>query len=150
MTHFADFRFDAFAQAEIGRLRELYGSAVADRVDARLALGRAEEVITELEALVREQPLWERPRRQLMLALYQAGRQADALELYQSTRRLLANELGLDPSAELQALERAILNQEPRSRGRRAPLAGSEHAADRAAETSAGCFRRSRTRARRS
>ena len=115
-TRFADFRFDGFAQAEIGRLEELHGSAVADRVDARLALGRAEELITELKALVREQPLWERPRRQLMLALYQAGRQADALELYQSTRRLLANELGLDPSAELQALERAILNQAARDR----------------------------------
>lgn len=107
----ADFRFARFAQAEIRRLQELHGSAVADRVESRLALGRAEELITELEALIRRQPLWERPRRQLMLALYHAGRQADALELYQATRALLAEELGLDPSPELQALERAILNQ---------------------------------------
>ncbi len=108
----ADFRFNGFAQAEIGRLQERRASALADRIDARLALGHAEEVIPGLEVLVREQPLWERPRRQLMLALYQAGRQADALELYQATRSLLAAELGLDPSPELQALERAILNQE--------------------------------------
>ena len=138
---FADFRFDAFAQAEIGRLRELYGSAVADRVDARIALGRAEELISELRALVREQPLWERPRRQLMLALYQAGRQADALELYQSTRRLLANELGLDPSAELQALERAILNQAPEIEKPTRPRSRVPRtAAGKAAETSRGVF----------
>ena len=67
----ADFRFNGFAQAEIGRLQERRASALADRIDARLALGHAEEVIPELEVLVREQPLWERPRRQLMLALYQ-------------------------------------------------------------------------------
>ena len=136
----ADFRFNGFAQAEIGRLEKLHGSAVADRVDARLALGRAEELLPELEVLVREQPLWERPRRQLMLALYQAGRQADALELYQSTRSLLANELGLDPSAELQALERAILNQESELARPPRPLRPRD-AADRAdAVSSMGAF----------
>ena len=109
----ADFRFEAFAQMEIGRLQELHGSAAADRIDARLALGKAEELIPELESMVREQPLWERPRKQLMLALYQSGRQPDALALYQSTRALLTEQLGLDPSPELQALERSILNQAP-------------------------------------
>ena len=137
----SDFRFDAFAQAEIGRLQERHGSAVADRVDARLALGRAEELITELEALVREQPLWERPRRQLMLALYQAGRQADALELYRSTRTQLAEELGLDPSPELQALERAILNQAPElERPTRPRTLGPSEVAAEAAEAARGAF----------
>jgi DNA-binding SARP family transcriptional activator len=110
---YADFRFDGFAQGEIHRLEEMRGAAVADRVDARLALGRSEDVIGDLEQLIREQPLWERPRGQMMLALYQTGRQAEALALYRATRTLFAEELGLDPSTELQALERAILNQSP-------------------------------------
>ena len=108
----ADFRFDAFAQAEIGRLQELHGSAIADRVDARLALGYAEQVIAELEVLVREQPLWERPRRQLMLAQYQAGRQSDALDAYQAARTMLVEELGIEPSRSLRELHQQILNQD--------------------------------------
>src|SRR5207247_5668602 len=99
---FAEFRFHDFAQAEIRRLDEVRRGAVADRVEARLELGRPDEVIADLDSLVRERPLWERPRRQLMLALYQSGRQADALALYRSTRSLLADELGLDPSPEVQ------------------------------------------------
>ena len=110
---YADFRFDGFAQAEIARLDELRATASADLADARLALGWADELIPELEALVRARPLWERPRGQLMLALYRAGRQAEALELYSSTRALLDAELGLEPGPELHALERAILNQSP-------------------------------------
>ena len=110
----ADFRFEPFAQAEIRRLEELRAGARADLVDVRLARGEADAVIAELEQLVAEQPLWERPRRQLMLALYRSGRQADALELYRKTRALLADELGIEPSPELQDLERAILNQDPR------------------------------------
>ena len=85
----ADFRFDAFAQDEIRRLEGLRDTAVADRVDARLALGRSEQVIPELESMVRANPLRERPRGQLMLALYRAGRQSDSLELYRSTHALL-------------------------------------------------------------
>jgi DNA-binding SARP family transcriptional activator len=108
----ADFRFDPFAQAEIRRLEQLHGKVVADRIDARLAQGRAEGVIGELERLVEANPLWERPRRLLMLALYRAGRQADALEVYRKTRTLFDDELGLESSPELQALERAILNQD--------------------------------------
>ncbi len=109
----ADLRFEPFAQAEIRRLEELRAGARADLVDVRLARGEAEAVIAELEQLVAEQPLWERPRRQLMLALYRSGRQADALELYRRTRSLLAEELAIEPSPELQELERAILNQDP-------------------------------------
>lgn len=114
----ADFRFDSFAQTEIRRLEELQAAARADLIEARMAGGRANGVIGELEQLVAENPLWERPRRQLMLALYRDGRQADALELYRRTRSLLADELGIDPSPELQALERAILNHDPDLRGR--------------------------------
>jgi DNA-binding SARP family transcriptional activator len=118
---FADFRFEDFAQTEIRRLEDLRRGAVADRAQARLALGRPEAVVAEVEVLVREQPLWERPRRLLMLALYQTGRQAEALELYRATRERFAEELGLDPSVELQELERLILNQAPEL-ARRRPL----------------------------
>jgi predicted ATPase/DNA-binding SARP family transcriptional activator/peroxiredoxin len=108
----ADFAFDEFAQAEIARLVELRFAAVADRVDARLALGDAEALVPEIRDLVRARPMWERPRRQLMLALYRAGRQQDALQAYRETRTLLAEEFGLEPSAELQTLERDILRHE--------------------------------------
>lgn len=109
----ADFRFESFAQAEIRRLEELKAAARADRIDARLAAGEANGLVAELEELVATNPLWERPRGQLMLALYRAGRQAEALDLYRRTRALLADELGIEPSPQLQALERAILNQDP-------------------------------------
>ena len=109
----ADFRFNGFAQAEIDRLQERHASVVADRIDARLALGRGEQVIPELEALIREQPLSERPRRQLMLALYHAGRQADALEAYQAARSALVEELGIEPGRRLRELHQQILSQDP-------------------------------------
>lgn len=109
----ADFQYDSFAQPEIRRLEDLRTAARADLIDARLALGQARGVVAELEQLVDEQPLWERPRAQLMRALYASGRQADALDLYRRTRKALADEQGLEPSKELQALERAILNQDP-------------------------------------
>ena len=109
----ADFRFDDFAQPEARRLDALRVDAASDRIDAKLQRGRAQAVIGELEQLVAENPLEERPHRQLMLALYRTGRQADALEVYRRTRSLLADELGLEPSPELQALERSILTQDP-------------------------------------
>jgi YVTN family beta-propeller protein len=109
----ADFRFEAFAQAETRRLEELHGSVVADRVDARIARGRPHLVLDELDGLIERSPLWERPRAQLMRALYLTGRQADALELYRQTRTLLDEELGVDPGPELQRLERQILNHDP-------------------------------------
>jgi DNA-binding SARP family transcriptional activator len=98
---------------EAARLDDLRLSALGERIDADLALGRHTDVIPELESLVRQHPLRERPRRQLMLALYRAGRQADALQAYRAARSTLVEELGIEPSPELQALEQAILRQDP-------------------------------------
>ena len=108
----ADLALLEFAQAETGRLEELRRSVLADRVEADLALGKGAELVGELEALVAADPLQERLRGQLMLALYRAGRQADALEAYRQARELLNEELGLEPSRALQQLERAILLQD--------------------------------------
>ncbi len=108
----ADFTYDSFAQNEIGRLTELRSSALEDRIDADLELGRHSELVGELETLVREYPMRERLRGQLMLALYRCGRQAEALEAYQETRRVLVDELGIEPSPKLQELSRQILRQE--------------------------------------
>src|SRR5437867_2875554 len=101
-----------FAQPEIRRLEELRLAATIDRVDAELEIGAADELVPELEALVAANPLQERLRGQLMLALYRAGRQAEALETFRETRELLRDELGLEPSRALQRLEHAILNQD--------------------------------------
>ena len=109
----ADFAYEDFAQSEIARLDELRLAAIEDRIDADLAMGRATELVPELEPLVSAHPLRERLRGQLMLALYRSGRQADALEVYRSGRRLLDEELGLEPDDELQRLEKAILNHDP-------------------------------------
>jgi DNA-binding SARP family transcriptional activator len=104
---------DSSARAERARLEEHRLAALAQRIEAELALGRHAELVPELEGLVPEQPLRERLRGQLMLALYRCGRQADALEVYRTGRRLLDEELGLKPDDELQRLERAILNHDP-------------------------------------
>jgi WD40 repeat protein/DNA-binding SARP family transcriptional activator len=101
-----------FAQAEIRRLDEMRRSTVADRIEADLALGMGPELVAELEAHVHANPLQERLRGQLMLALYRAGRQADALEAYRQARKHLQEELGLEPSRALKELERAILLQD--------------------------------------
>ncbi len=106
---FADFRYDAFAQAEAGRLEELRLVCLEERIEAELALGRHAALVGELEAIILEQPLRERLRGQLILALYGPGRQGDALAAYQKARRMLSNELGLEPSPELQELQRLIL-----------------------------------------
>jgi len=108
----ADVRYDDFAQAEIARLDELRLSAVEDRNDVQLRLGEHARLVSELEQQVRNQPLRERLRGQLMLALYRSGRQADALAAYQAAREAL-DERGLEPSRELRDLERSILNQDP-------------------------------------
>jgi DNA-binding SARP family transcriptional activator len=102
-----------FARVEAHRLEELRLQALEKRIEADLLLGHSTELVPELEALVREQPLRERVRGQLMVALYRCGRQADALDVYRSGRRLLDEELGLQPDDELQRLERAILNHDP-------------------------------------
>src|SRR4029450_5356828 len=104
---------DSFARAERARLEEQRLAALEQRITAELPRGRHAELVPELEGLVREQPLRERLRGQLMLALYRCGRQADALEVYRTGRRLLDEELGLKPDDELQRLERAILNHDP-------------------------------------
>jgi DNA-binding SARP family transcriptional activator/ABC-type branched-subunit amino acid transport system substrate-binding protein/DNA-binding beta-propeller fold protein YncE len=109
----ADFRYETFAQAEIERLEELRLAAREERIEADLELGRHDELVPELQALVAEQPLRERPRGQLMLALYRSGRQAEALNAYQEGRRALADELGLEPSESLQRLQRQILDHDP-------------------------------------
>ena len=109
----ADFAYEGFAQAAIGRLEEIRLAATELRIEADLALGRHDELIAELEALVAEHPLRERLRTFLMTALYRSGRQAEALDAYQDARRALVDELGIEPGAALQELERAILRQDP-------------------------------------
>jgi predicted ATPase/DNA-binding SARP family transcriptional activator len=108
-----EFAYEPFAETEAARLEELRLRALEERLDADLALGRHADVVGELERLVAEQPLRERPRRQLMLALYQSGRQAEALQAYQDGRRLLAEEIGLEPGPALQQLEKQILTRDP-------------------------------------
>ena len=110
----AEFAFDDFAQAEIRRLEELRLVAQGERIEADLELGRHGDVIGELEALVREHPLRETFRRQLMLALYRAGRQAEALEVYHDARARFIDELGIEPGPELKRLQAEILRQEAR------------------------------------
>ena len=105
----ADFRFDEFAQGEIARLQELRLEAVEERLAVELAVGGGEELVGELRALVAEHPFRERMRGQLIVALYRAGRQAEALEVMREGRRLLVGELGLEPGPELRRLERMIL-----------------------------------------
>jgi DNA-binding SARP family transcriptional activator len=108
----ADFLYEPFAQTEIARLEELRTVTLEERIAADLALGRHAELVSELEALVAAQPLRERPRAQLMLALYRSGRQADALAAYRTARETLVEELGIDPGPELRELEAAILRQD--------------------------------------
>ena len=120
----ADFTYESFAQDDIARLEELRLAALEERIEADLARGRHDAVVQELDALVARDPLRERLRGQLMLALYRSGRQAEALEVYRDTRRTFADELGLEPSPRLQQLERAILShdqavQAPARRSRR-------------------------------
>jgi Bacterial transcriptional activator domain len=100
------------AQPLIRRLEELRATALEQRIEAELELGSAGELVGELEGLVREHPLRERLRGALMRALYAAGRQAEALDVYRQTRTLLRDELGLDPSPALQELEQAILRHD--------------------------------------
>lgn len=103
---------EPLARIETERLRELRLEATESRLEALLALGEHAAALAELQAFVDANPLRERPRAQLMLALYRSGRQADALDAYQQARRTLVDELGLDPSEELRNLEQAILRQD--------------------------------------
>jgi YVTN family beta-propeller protein len=115
----ADLSYESFAQSAVARMRELRITALEERIEADLALGRHNELAGELEALVAEHPLRERLRGQLMLTLYRCGRQADALETYQRARSELQAELGLEPGRELMALQTAILNHDRALLGQR-------------------------------
>src|SRR6266571_2229944 len=108
----ADFAFEAFAQPYIAQLEELRLAALEERVEADLGAGSHAELIAELETLVEEYPQRERLRGQFMLALYRSGRQAEALQTYRAGRRLLVEELGIEPGRDLQQLHGAILRQE--------------------------------------
>ncbi|MFQ5426893.1 MAG: BTAD domain-containing putative transcriptional regulator, partial [Gaiellales bacterium] len=108
----AEFPDAPFATEARARLEELYLVALGKRLDADLALGRHGELIGELKELAREHRFREGLWAQLILALYRAGRQAEALETYRETRRILADELGVDPTRELRDLEQAILRQD--------------------------------------
>jgi DNA-binding SARP family transcriptional activator len=120
-TALAEFRREPFAQAAERRLAELRLNALQRRIEAELELGEHARLVGELEALVAQEPLREPLRASLMLALYRSGRQAEALDRYREGRRLLVEQLGIEPAPALQNLERAILRQDPRlDDGRRA------------------------------
>jgi WD40 repeat protein/DNA-binding SARP family transcriptional activator len=110
---YADWPEAAFAEAERRKLAEVRVTAVEGRLDADLTLGRHAEVIPELERLVVDEPLHEGWWSRLMLALYRAGRQGDALAAARRARSTLADELGIDPGPELIRLEASILAQDP-------------------------------------
>ncbi len=109
----ADFAYDDFAVGAVTRLSESRLAMIEQRLDLELQLGRHQRAVIELEELVAGHPLREGLRGLLMLALYRSGRQADALRVFQDGRRLLADELGLEPGPELRRLEAAILGHDP-------------------------------------
>jgi DNA-binding SARP family transcriptional activator len=109
----ADFAYEAFVQPEAARLQELRQHALEQRIEASLELGGGSELVPELQSLVAERPLQERPRSLLMRALYRAGRQSEALDVFREGSRLLDEELGLEPGPELKELERSILRHDP-------------------------------------
>ena len=109
----ADVAYEEFAHAEVRRLEELRLAATEEQIDAKLALGRHETLVPEIEALLAKHPLRERLVGQLMLALYRSGRQAEALRTYADARRRLVEEVGIEPAPQLQRLEQAILRQDP-------------------------------------
>jgi DNA-binding SARP family transcriptional activator len=106
---YAEFADEDWARPEAQRLGELRLVAHERLIDAELACGRAAELIPEIEALVSEHPLRDAFRAQLMIALYRSGRQVDALRVVREYRRVLVEELGLDPSPALSELERRVL-----------------------------------------
>ncbi len=107
----AEFAYEEFARAESGRLDELRLIALEELYEADLEAGKGSELVPELERLAAENPLRERVLAQLMQALYRAGRQAEALQVYEDVRRRLGESLGADPGPGLQTVHRAILQQ---------------------------------------
>ena len=110
---FADLAFESFLQAEIARLDELRLTALEDRIEAEVELGRHDDVIADAGALGAQHRDRERLCRLLMLALHRAGRQQEALDAYEATRRALDEQWGLEPSEETRALQHMILTQDP-------------------------------------
>jgi predicted ATPase/DNA-binding SARP family transcriptional activator len=108
-----EFRYEAFASEEAARLEALRLAMLEEQIESELQQGRHEDVVPKVERLIAENPFREGLRAQLMLALYRAGRQADALQAYQEARRVLVDDLGIEPSPAIQRLERQILNQDP-------------------------------------
>ena len=109
----SDFAYEEFAQPYIRRLHDLHLDAIEELAATELEAGRTNEVLPLLDAALREDPLRERSRELLMLALYRSGRHAEALRSYQKLRELLVEELGLDPSPPLQRLQERILLHDP-------------------------------------
>ena len=132
-----DLAFEPFARDEVGRLEETRLSALEECIDAELELGTGDDLVGELEKLVDEHPLRERFRGQLMQALYRAGRQAEALAAYREARRMLRDELGLEPSEELRSLEQAILQHDEKLAARHD--GAGERAPDRRTVTALFC-----------
>jgi WD40 repeat protein/DNA-binding SARP family transcriptional activator len=116
----AELALEPFAGAEIARLEEQRLAALELRVEADLAAGRHAEVVGELQRLVSEHPIRERLAGQLMLALYRCGRQAEALEAYAAARRVLVEEMGVEPGPQLRDLHQAILRQDVELEAQRA------------------------------
>ena len=121
---FADLGADGSLVGEIARLNDLHLQALEERIGADIACGRHIDVLGEAEALIREHPLRERLWGHLMIALYRSGRQTDALDAYQRLREILADELGVDPSPELQRLHERVLRQDPDLELKGKPLRG--------------------------
>ena len=121
----ADVASESFARADAERLNELRVAATEDLMGSELAVGR-DDLVPELKSLVAQHPLRERLRGFLMVALYRDGRQAEALDAYERTRAVLAEELGIDPSRELQELHRRVLAQDPTLLAETPTLARSE------------------------
>ena len=143
----ADLADEPVHEAEAGQLEEQRLRAVELLHDAELALGRADELVPELERLIAAEPYREHVRAQYALALYRSGRQADALAACRAARELLVEELGVDPGPELQELERRILRHDPALAapdGARACARAAAHAADTAGRSSPRGGRRSR------
>jgi class 3 adenylate cyclase/DNA-binding winged helix-turn-helix (wHTH) protein len=131
----ADVVFEGAARHEVGRLSELHLATQIELLEAELELGFHAQLVGELEPLVAAHPYQERLRELLMLALYRSGRQAEALEAYQAARRVLSEELGLEPGQALRDLEAAILRQDEaltRRSGRKAPVPEAPSAPSRA------------------
>ena len=120
----ADLSGEPSLTGDIARLEELRLQALEEKIDARLDLGRHVQVIAELEGLTQAHPLRERLWGGLMLALYRSDRQAEALAAFERARTVLSEELGIDPSRDLQLLHERILRQDPELDLKGEPLRG--------------------------